>query len=227
MVRPADYGALRSEDVDASEGNLQPAGHEKNSKNQLGVINGVYVPCLINIIGVVLFLRVGWAVSHVGWAGLLAIFVVGETAAVLTVLSLSAIVSNGTMKGGGTYFMISRCLGPEFGGSVGLLFYSAYAVGTSFHVIGCASEIVDTFFGLHPDDVEGNKLWTTIVASATLASVMVVSLLGAEFFSKINRYLFAGGCRVCMYVCMYVAASIQPANAYIFDAHGLTTHALL
>jgi potassium/chloride transporter 9 len=184
MVR-ADYGSLRSEDDDDTV-------HEENTKNQLGVINGVYVPCLLNIIGVVLFLRVGWAISHVGWAGLFAIFAVGETAAILTVLSLSAIVSNGTMKGGGSYYMISRCLGPEFGGSIGLLFYFAYAVGTSFYVIGFATEIVDTFFGLNPDDEDANKLWTTVVASAALAAVMIVSLLGAGFFTRINRFLFAG-----------------------------------
>lgn len=107
----------------------EEAEDEGRRKNQLGVVNGVLVPCLLNILGVILFLRLGWAVGHAGWAGTLAMFAVGETLALLTVFSLSAIVSNGRIKGGGSYYMISRCLGPEFGGAIGLLFYSAYAVG--------------------------------------------------------------------------------------------------
>ena len=110
----------------------EPGDDGLTSKNELGVLNGVLVPCLLNILGVILFLRLGWAVGHAGWGGTLAMFAVGETLALLTVFSLSAIVSNGRIKGGGSYYMISRCLGPEFGGAIGLLFYSAYAVGTLF-----------------------------------------------------------------------------------------------
>ena len=40
------------------------------------------------------------------------------------------------MSGGGSYFMISRSLGPEFGGAMGMLFYVAYAMGVCFYIIG-------------------------------------------------------------------------------------------
>ncbi len=91
--------------------------------NQLGTINGCYVPCLLNIMGIVLFERLGWGIGQVGIRNVLLIYLFAELAAILTVLSLSAIVTNGNMKGGGSYYMISRTLGAEFGGSVGILFY--------------------------------------------------------------------------------------------------------
>ena len=77
-------------------------------KNSLGTLNGVFIPCSLNIMGIILFLRFGWSVGQAGVLGTIAILAVAEIMAVLTVLSFSAIVTNGNMAGGGSYFMISR-----------------------------------------------------------------------------------------------------------------------
>eukprot|EP01052_Picozoa_sp_SAG31_P024460 SAG31_NODE_2083_length_6490_cov_21.969645_5_plen_131_part_00 len=86
---------------------------QANSKNQLNTINGCYVPCLLNILGAVLYLRMGFAVGQMGMLGALAIISISEAIAYLTVSSFSAIVTNGKMRGGGAYYMISRNLGCE------------------------------------------------------------------------------------------------------------------
>ncbi|GBG23984.1 Solute carrier family 12 member 9 [Hondaea fermentalgiana] len=166
------------------------AAHE-TQHNQLGVFNGVLVPCLLNILGVILFLRIGWAVGQAGWVEVLIMFGVGETLALLTVLSMAAIVSNGNMRGGGSYFIISRSLGPELGGSIGLLFYAGYAVGTTFYVVGFATEIVEAFLDANNDDPANKKMYTVLIASLALAVVMGISVLGAGFFTRINGIVFA------------------------------------
>ena len=95
---------------------LAPAEGEA-TRNQLNAINGCYVPCLLNILGAILYLRIGFSVGMMGMMGTLGIFFVSQGIAYITIGSFSAIVTNGKMKGGGAYYMISRNLGPAFGGS--------------------------------------------------------------------------------------------------------------
>jgi len=155
-------------------------------KNKLGTLNGCYVPCLLNIMGIILFQRLGWGIGQVGVSGVLLIFLIAEFQAIITVLSLSAIVTNGNMKGGGSYYMISRTLGPEFGGSIGLLFYAAYCVGVALYASGFAEEVVETWFA-----DSGHKYWLQNgFASMVLFIALIVAMIGADAFTKINVPLF-------------------------------------
>eukprot|EP01083_Nonionella_stella_P270609 916500_1 len=171
------YSASQSQSVSSSR-------HDERH-NELGTINGCYVPCLLNIMGIVLFERLGWGIGQVGILYVLLIYVIAEVAAILTVLSLSAIVTNGNMKGGGSYYMISRTLGAEFGGSVGILFYCAYAVNIAFCCSGCAEEIIKTWYNASID-------WTLnlLFSSIILLLCLCVALLGARIFTKVNVLLF-------------------------------------
>lgn len=44
---------------------------------------------------------------------------------------------------GGAYYLISRSLGPEFGGSIGLIFAFANAVAVAMYVVGFAETVVE------------------------------------------------------------------------------------
>jgi amino acid transporter len=118
---------------------VPPPGAPREAEEPLrrfGAFGGVFTPVTLTILGVIMFMRTGYVT---GWAGLwmgLAILAISKLITVLTTLSLSAVATNQRMKVGGVYYMISRVLGPDFGGSIGITLFVAQTVGVSFYVIG-------------------------------------------------------------------------------------------
>ena len=106
------------------------------TKNGFGTVMGVFVPSLLSIIGVVLFLRLGWAVGQAGMMCTLLMFAIGGLMAYLTILSVSALATNGRVAGGGAYYLLSRSVGPELGGAIGMVFTAANICGISFYMQG-------------------------------------------------------------------------------------------
>ena len=54
---------------------------------------------------------------------------------------------------GGAYYMISRSLGPEFGGAIGIIFSLANAIAVAMYVVGFAATVRDLLkVGLCTDD---------------------------------------------------------------------------
>jgi len=76
---------------------------------------------------------------------MIGMLVVSYSINLLTVLSVSAIATNGKVKGGGAYYMISRSLGPEFGGSIGLVFYIGQVLNAGMNVIGFVEPLLSNF----------------------------------------------------------------------------------
>lgn len=100
------------------------------------MFGGVFTPCTLTILGVIMFLRFGYVVGQSGIVYALIIIAVANLITLLTTLSLSAIATNTEVKGGGAYFLISRSLGVEFGGAIGLVFFLAQAISVAMYVIG-------------------------------------------------------------------------------------------
>lgn len=112
---------------------------------KFGWIKGVLIRCILNIFGVMIFLRISWVVGQCGVGLATAVVLLAGMVTMITTLSTSAICTNGDVKGGGAYFLISRSLGPEFGGAIGIVFSFANAVGAAMYVIGFAETLTNLF----------------------------------------------------------------------------------
>jgi amino acid transporter len=104
----------------------------------------VFTPVVLTVLGVVMFMRAGYVVGYAGLWLALVVLLLSKAITTLTTLSLSAIATNLDVRGGGVYFMVSRVLGPDFGGSIGITLYLALAVNVAFHTIG----FTEAFFAL-------------------------------------------------------------------------------
>ncbi|KAH0954342.1 hypothetical protein HN011_005986 [Eciton burchellii] len=162
---------------------------EAHTGIKLGWIQGVLIPCLLNIWGVMLFLRLSWVVAQAGILHSVIIIGLSAVVCVITTLSLSAISTNGQVKGGGIYFIISRSLGPEFGASVGIVFAFANAVAASMNTIGFCNSLNDLLKSLGVKIIDNDVNDVRIIGIIALVVMILICAIGMEWESKAQNFL--------------------------------------
>ncbi|XP_078036652.1 sodium potassium chloride cotransporter [Augochlora pura] len=179
---------IKDPNIEAGQAGTTQQGH---TGIKLGWIQGVLIPCLLNIWGVMLFLRLSWVVAQAGI--LQSVIIIGISAAVcvITTLSLSAISTNGEVKGGGIYFIISRTLGAEFGASVGIVFAFANAVSASMNTIGFCDSLNDLLRENGLKIIDNGVNDVRIVGIFALIAMIMICAIGMEWESKAQNFLIA------------------------------------
>ncbi len=119
----------------------------------LSTFGGVFTPSILTILGVIMYLRFGWVVGNVGLIGTLAIVTLATSITFLTGLSISMIATDRRVRIGGAYYMISRALGIETGGAVGIPLYFAQALSVALYTVGFAESVSRTFPALDQQTV--------------------------------------------------------------------------
>uniref|UniRef100_A0A8D0GCZ3 Solute carrier family 12 member 3 n=1 Tax=Sphenodon punctatus TaxID=8508 RepID=A0A8D0GCZ3_SPHPU len=170
---------------DGGEGEEKPPGEPV----RFGWIKGVMIRCMLNIWGVILYLRLPWITAQAGIALTWVIILMSVTVTTVTGLSISAISTNGKVKSGGTYFLISRSLGPELGGSIGLIFAFANAVAVAMHTVGFAETVRDLLLEYSSSMVDPTND-IRIIGVITVTVLLGISLAGMEWEAKAQILFF-------------------------------------
>ncbi|XP_016086280.1 solute carrier family 12 member 3 [Sinocyclocheilus grahami] len=175
---------------------------------RFGWAQGVMIRCMLNIWGVILYLRLPWITAQAGIGLTWIIILVSSSITGITGLSTSAIATNGKVKGGGTYFLISRSLGPELGGSIGLIFAFANAVAVAMHTVGFA-ETVQVLMQESDVSMVDKLNDIRIIGVITVTCLLAISMAGMEWESKAQVLFFFV---IMVSFASYIVGTIIPAT---------------
>ncbi len=183
-------------------------------KRHLGTFSGVFTPSILTILGIILFLRLGYVVGQAGLLMSLAIIALANAVSILTSISLSAIATNMKVKGGGDYYLISRTLGLEFGGAIGIVLFLAQSISIGFYCVGFGEAVA----GLLP-----GPSWLTaqLIGTAAIVMLFVLAWLGADWATKF-QYLVMGILTLAL-ISFFVGGALKWDPDLIFENFTLTS----
>ena len=157
---------------------------------KFGTFGGVFTPSLLTILGVIMYLRMGWVVGNAGTLAIvLGIILLAHVVSVSTGLSISSIATDKKIKTGGIYYILSRSLGFPFGGAIGLTLYAATALSISLYLIGFSESILIVLKDwLNIREITTDHL--RIVATIALLLIVTIAYISTSFAIKTQYSTF-------------------------------------
>ncbi|MCP4122057.1 MAG: amino acid permease [Bacteroidetes bacterium] len=150
---------------------------------KFGTFGGVFTPSILTILGVIMYMRLGWVVGNAGLYGTIIIIVVAHVISVTTGLSISSIATDKKVGAGGVYYVLSRSLGLPIGGAIGVTLFAGTALSIALYLIGFA-ESFNAFVGL---DTTINGL--RISGSVALGALLTIALISTSIAIKAQFFI--------------------------------------
>lgn len=159
---------------------------------KLGTFSGVFVPTSLNVLSILMFIRFGFILGQSGVVGMLAMLVAAYLIDLVTTLSISAVASNGVVRGGGAYYLISRSLGPEFGGAIGLVSYLGFVFNTGMNAVGlidCLNYNFGSLSGNWANTLPEGGWWQYLWSTLVVLTCVSICLAGSTIFARASNGL--------------------------------------
>ncbi|MEZ5198884.1 MAG: hypothetical protein R2764_21655 [Bacteroidales bacterium] len=156
---------------------------------KFGAFAGVFTPSILTILGVIMYLRLGWVVGQAGLISTLIIILLAHVISISTGLSISSIATDKKIKAGGIYYMLSRSLGLPMGGSIGIALFTGTALSISLYLIGFAESFLSidpirNFLGLS-QDLNGFR----IIGTAAMILLVAIAFISTSLALKTQYYI--------------------------------------
>ncbi|MEM1415084.1 MAG: Na-K-Cl cotransporter [Myxococcota bacterium] len=153
---------------------------------RFGTFGGVFTPSILTILGVIMYLRLGWVTGQAGLGGTLVVVIVAHLISYATGLSVASIATNRTVGAGGAYFMISRSLGAAAGAAIGIPLFFAQGLSVTFYIVG----FTEALMPLVPDAAQA---YLSPLLISTIVNVLLtgLSLKSADLAIKAQYFVMA------------------------------------
>ncbi|MFT6962157.1 MAG: amino acid transporter [Flammeovirgaceae bacterium] len=161
-----------------------------SKNNKFGAFGGVFTPSVLTILGVIMYLRLGWVVGQAGIIFTLLIILGAHFVSITTGLSVSSVATDRKVKAGGLYYMLSRSLGLPIGGSIGITLFVGTALSISMYIVGFSESFNDAI-GFVGNTPEARMMNLRITGSLTLFLITTVALISTSFAIKTQYYIMA------------------------------------
>ncbi len=173
-----------------------------SAAKKFGTFAGVYTPSVLTILGVIMYMRLGWVVGEAGLIGTIIIVLVAHIISITTGLSISSIATDKKIRTGGIYYILSRSLGLPMGGSIGITLFVGTALSIALYIVGFTEnflgiEAISDFLGM-TNDINSIRIIGSIVLiilfviafiSTSLAIKSQFFVLGAIALSLVSIFL--------------------------------------
>ncbi len=159
---------------------------ETQAPGRFGTFGGVFTPSILTILGVVMYLRLGWVTGQAGLGGTIAIVLIAHAISYATALSIASISTNRTVGVGGAYFMISRSLGAPAGAAIGIPLFFAQALSVTFYIVGFTESVIPLIPDEHRDFFD-----PILISSMTNIVLTMISLKSADLAIKAQYVVMA------------------------------------
>ncbi len=159
-------------------------------QRKFGAFSGVFTPSILTILGVIMYLRLGWVAGVAGLAGSIAIILLAHVISISTGLSISSIATDKKIKAGGIYYILSRSLGLPMGGSIGITLFVGTALSISLYIVGFAESFLSVplfrdLFGITEITTDHIRIAGTIV----LILLTVIAFISTDLAIKTQFFI--------------------------------------
>jgi len=157
---------------------MRKSKHTKDTTavKRFGTFGGVFTPDVLTILGVIMYLRLGWVVGNAGFVGAVVIILLAKTVTICTALSMSSITTNIKIGAGGAYSIIAKSLGLEAGGSIGISLYIAQTLSAALYIIG----FTEGWLRVFPEHTP------IVVSSVAWISLLIISYISAQLAIRVQ-----------------------------------------
>ncbi|HKJ06177.1 MAG TPA: amino acid permease, partial [Flavobacteriaceae bacterium] len=176
---------------------------------KFGTFAGVFTPSILTILGVIMYMRLGWVVGNAGLLGAIMIILLAHVIAVSTGLSVSSIATDKKIGAGGVYYVLSRSMGIPIGGSIGIALYIGTAFSISLYLIGFA-ESFNAYFGL---GTTINDL--RITGSIALIAITILALISTSVAIK-TQFFILGAIVISLLAVFFGHSNYEPQTANLW-----------